>query len=125
MKEKCDQYWYEEGAQHSIKNRQDNCFFVRIFQKYRKSGIFTGGRGRCDAGTVIELCCDYGDQEKRKKFSHKIAHKSNASKLCSSQTTDGDTCQAVPAHAACNCSSLVHRKLQDTALACSKHLRIV
>ena len=106
VKEKGNQDRYEEGAQHSVEYGKNYRFFICIFQKYRKCGILTGCGSRGDTGAVIQLCCDYGNQEKGEKFSHEITHKSDTSKLCSPQTADGDTCQAVPSHTACHSCAL-------------------
>ena len=113
VKEKGNQDRYEEGAQHSVEYGKNYRFFICIFQKYRKCGILTGCGSRGDTGAVIQLCCDYGNQEKGEKFSHEITHKSDTSKLCSPQTADGDTCQAVPSHTACHSCALVYRDSQD------------
>lgn len=113
VKEKGNQDRYEEGAQHSVEYGKNYRFFICIFQKYRKCGILTGCGSRGDAGAVIQLCCNYGNQEKGEKFSHKIAHKSDTAKFGSPQAADGDTCQTVPSHTACHGGTLIHRDFQD------------
>ena len=113
VKEKSNQDGHKKGTENSIKNSQNHSFLICVFQKYRKGGILAGGCGRCDTGVIIEPGGNNGNQEKREKFSHKIAHKGNTSQFRASQTADSNSRKTVPAHPACHSSAFCRRNTQD------------
>ena len=110
-----DNHRHHRGADDAVENGKYHGLLVGVADQHGQGSVLAGGRRRGDAGVGVAVPGEEGDHKEGSDLPHEIAEEGDAAQAGSRQIADGDTSQAVPAHAPGNGHRLVQGEVQQHA----------